>query len=111
MEVSPEVERRACPLCGGATPKADLAEAGWLAPDAASAVRRGHPNWRREDGACPACVQRVLLEMLLEQGEEALHAGVSISGRLGHRAIPTTSRGGTPTAGRCTCAPGARSTG
>ncbi len=66
----------ACPLCGGVTPLPHLAEAGWLASDVVATLADRHPGWRREDGACPACVQKVLLETLLERGEEALHASV-----------------------------------
>lgn len=68
--------RRACSLCGGVTPAADLAEAGWAPPAVQARMLRAHPEWRRRDGACPACVQEALLTILLERGDAALHDGV-----------------------------------
>ena len=67
---------RACPLCARSTPAADLDEAGWAAPAVRDAIQKAHPDWRRGDGACPACVQEALLTVLLEHGDEALHDGV-----------------------------------
>jgi serine protease AprX len=65
-----------CPLCDRPTSGAELAEAGWISPEAHERLLREHPAWQRSDGACPACVQQLLLEGLLERGEEALHDGV-----------------------------------
>lgn len=52
--------------------------------------------WRRADGACPACVQQTLLELLLEKGEDALHEGVQKSWPLDAEAafgaLPTPLR-------------------
>jgi subtilisin family serine protease len=66
----------ACPLCGIRASRAELAEAGWLAPDVIAGIRARHPAWMRGDGACPACVQQALLQTLLVRGEAALHDGV-----------------------------------
>jgi len=92
----PTVASAACPMCGGRTAHAELAEATWL-PDAA--VRRladEHPGWRREDGVCPACVQEALLHVLLHHGHNAFHAGVQsvwpLDPEAAFGAIPTPLR-------------------
>ena len=86
----------ACPLCGGATPAAQLAEALWSSPGTVSRLAGEHTGWRKEDGACPACVQLALLETLLEKGEEALHAGVQnawpLDAEAAFGALPTPLR-------------------
>ncbi|HSB60259.1 MAG TPA: hypothetical protein VLI67_00975, partial [Vicinamibacteria bacterium] len=65
-----------CPLCGReATPDA-LSEAGWIAPEVEERLVRAHPEWRRRDGACPACLQWALLETLRAKGDAALLASV-----------------------------------
>ncbi|MBI3450155.1 MAG: S8 family serine peptidase [Acidobacteria bacterium] len=85
-----------CPLCGTRATKSALREAGWLAPEIASRVAREHPDWRREDGACPACVQEILLRTLLERGDAALHATIQQSWPLDSEAafgvLPTPLR-------------------
>src|SRR4029453_1226440 len=65
-----------CALCGARSTALELAETGWLSPEALDRLGRKEPRWRREDGACPACVQHLLLETLLEKGEAALHESV-----------------------------------
>jgi serine protease AprX len=66
----------ACPLCGASQPHTVLSEAGWASPQTISRLAQKNPRWRRADGACPACVQQALLEVLAEKGEAALHAGL-----------------------------------
>jgi len=87
---------RACSLCGGSTPAADLAEAGWAPPAVRSRILREHPEWRRREGACPACVQEALLTILLERGDAALHDGVQAAWPLdpgaAFGALPTPLR-------------------
>ena len=41
----------------------------WLAPEVIERMAHDNPNWRRADGACPACVQQSLLQILLERGD------------------------------------------
>ncbi len=65
-----------CALCGVPSRPEDLAEAGWLAPELEPSVAEEHPGWRRQDGACPACVQQILLEALLSKGENAFQEGI-----------------------------------
>jgi len=64
-----------------------LSEAGWSASETVARLAQRHPGWQRADGACPACVQQALLERLLEQGEEALHAGVQAAWPLDAEAV------------------------
>ncbi|RME84127.1 MAG: glycosyltransferase, partial [Caldilineae bacterium] len=83
-------------MCGRITTKDELAEAGWLAPDVLVRLARRHPHWKREDGACPACVQQVLLQTLLDRGDAALHDGIQAAWPLDARAafgvLPTPLR-------------------
>ncbi len=85
-----------CPLCLRGTPGGDLAEASWAAPEVASRIAERHPDWRRHDGACPACVQQTLLELLLARGEEALREGVQrawpLDAEAAFGALPTPLR-------------------
>jgi serine protease AprX len=89
-------ETVACPLCAVATPPAELAEAGWAAPEVTGRVAERHPGWRRRDGACPACVQQALLELLLAKGEDALREGVQkawpLDAEAAFGALPTPLR-------------------
>ena len=66
--MSAETERP-CALCARETPDEALAEAGWIDAETERRLAAEHPGWRRQDGACPACVQQALLLVLLERGE------------------------------------------
>ena len=91
-----QTEQVACPLCARPSTRTALAEASWLAPAAVERLVRANPGWRRRDGACPACVQQLLLETLLERGEAALHERVQASWPLDAEAafgaLPTPLR-------------------
>ncbi len=63
---------RACPICGVATRESVLAEARWIDAATESRLRERSPEWRRHDGACPACVQQALLALLVQKGEGVL---------------------------------------
>jgi serine protease AprX len=67
-----------------------------MPPEAVERLARRAPGWRREDGGCPACVQHLLLELLLERGEDALHHGVQsiwpLDAEAAFGAIPTPLR-------------------
>jgi serine protease AprX len=65
-----------CALCRGATTRKLLAEAAWQKEEILARIGKDHPDWRRADGACPACVQQALLTVLLERDDAALHDGV-----------------------------------
>ena len=86
----------ACGLCGAIAPTDDLAEVGWLDQKVLDRLSHAHPDWQRDDGACPACVQEALLELLLESGAEALHAGIQrvwpLDAEAAFGAIPTPLR-------------------
>jgi serine protease AprX len=65
-----------CPICGRTTTTPALTEARWASPEVLHQLTRQHPRWQREDGACPACVQQALLQLLLEKGDAALHESI-----------------------------------
>jgi serine protease AprX len=96
MERVSEQGLASCALCGEASTVGELAEGRWLAPEARRRLARGDPGWRRDDGACPACVQHLLLEMLLEKGEAALHDAVQkvwpLDAEAAFGALPTPLR-------------------
>jgi hypothetical protein len=85
-----------CPLCHAPTPQAELAEVVWLAPDVLARLEREHPDWKRSDGACPACVQQGLLQALLTRGDAALLDGVQavwpLDAEAAFGALPTPLR-------------------
>ncbi|HVF99438.1 MAG TPA: hypothetical protein VND68_06340, partial [Chloroflexia bacterium] len=85
-----------CALCGTPTTTTDLTEASWLPATAIEMLQQRHPGWELAHGACPACVQRATLEVLLEHGvgkldEEAL-AGVPLSPMVARGVLPTHMR-------------------
>jgi serine protease AprX len=73
-----------CSVCGVAFNRSLLDEAHW------------YPFWRRDDGACPACVQQNLLRTLLENGDAALHEAIQTAWPLDAEAafgvLPTRLR-------------------
>lgn len=73
---SEERDPTTCPLCGAPTDRAVLEAARWLAPALLDRLARRHAGWRREDGACPTCVQQAALFTLLEVGHGALREGI-----------------------------------
>jgi serine protease AprX len=85
-----------CPLCLAKSPSEQLKEASWLSPNVLHRLAEAHPNWRRADGACPACVQQALLQVLTEKGEAALHEGIQsvwpIDSEAAFGALPTPLR-------------------
>ncbi len=66
----------ACPICIRSATTEVLAETRWSSPELLNRLARQHPGWQREDGACPACLQQALLQLLLEKGDEALHESI-----------------------------------
>jgi serine protease AprX len=86
----------ACPLCSAPATPGDLAEAGWLDPQVMARIAERSPAWRRESGACPACVQQALLQALLEKGDAALHDSIQsvwpLDAEAAFGAIPTPLR-------------------
>jgi serine protease AprX len=73
-----------CSVCGGQTPLLHLSEA------------RTYAFWTKPDGACPACIQNLLLRTLLERGESAFHSGIQVAWPLDSEAafgaLPTRIR-------------------
>jgi serine protease AprX len=96
MSASQPTRDTRCPLCGAAAEPSVLAEAGWLSPNVIQRLARDNPNWQQSSGACPACVQQALLQILTEQGEGALHASLQAAWPLDAEsafgALPTPLR-------------------
>lgn len=65
-----------CPLCQRPTTATDLIEINWQSASTIARLASLNPGWKREDGACPVCVQDALLHTLLSQGDNALHRHV-----------------------------------
>ncbi len=85
-----------CPLCGKATAAENLRGSLWLAPEVVERIRRDHPEWQRWDGACPACLQKALLQTLLEHGDASLHENIQtvwpLDAAAAFGALPTPLR-------------------
>jgi serine protease AprX len=85
-----------CPLCRGPASPEALREVAFYPLETIEALHAEHPDWRVESGACPACVQQVLLETLLHEGDEALHDAVQafwpLDARAAFGALPTPLR-------------------
>ena len=85
-----------CPLCAAPASPQALRQASWYPAGAIQAIAAEHPGWRADDGACPACIQQALLELLLKEGDEALHAAVQsvwpLDARAAFGALPTPLR-------------------
>lgn len=85
-----------CALCGIPQPHELLAEAALVSDEVRQGLRKHKEGWERKDGACPACVQEVLLTTLLEKGEAALHESVQaawpLDAEAAFGALPTPLR-------------------
>jgi serine protease AprX len=85
-----------CPTCGHPTTAVALSETNWLDASTLAQLAAAHPQWQKEDGACPACVQEALLHTLLAQGDAALHDHVQrvwpLDAAAAFGAIPTPLR-------------------
>lgn len=77
-------------------PASVIEEAAWASPEVEDRIRQTHPEWRRHDGACPACVQQALLVTLLDRGESAFQDGIQgawpLDAEAAFGAIPTPLR-------------------
>src|SRR5437773_5357420 len=96
MTTSEPATTSVCPLCGTPAEPNVLAEAGWLSASVIQRLARDNPNWQQTSGACPACVQQALLQLLTEQGEAALHSGLQaawpLDAEAAFGALPTPLR-------------------
>jgi serine protease AprX len=85
-----------CALCGTSTDPRQLAEVGWAPEETVARLAADHPGWRRDHGACPACVQQALLMTLVDRGEAEFHAGLQrlwpLDVEAAFGAIPTPLR-------------------
>lgn len=85
-----------CPLCMRPELVETLVEAWWTEPQVVEFLSQQNPDWRLDDGACPACIQEALLHVLLSQGDEGLHQQIQhlwpLDARAAFGAIPTPLR-------------------
>lgn len=85
-----------CALCGSSCPAQGLERALWLAPETAARIAEEHPGWRRSDGACPACIRRALVALVLERRDAARHDSIQsvwpIDAEAAFGALPTRLR-------------------
>lgn len=86
----------ACPVCGTAIPVDPEHATHWYPPEALGELARAHPDWRRGDGACSACLQQALLTVWLRHGDAALHSALQhvwpLDRAAAFPAIPTPLR-------------------
>jgi serine protease AprX len=85
-----------CSICGSPTEKTTLTQVNWLDGDTLNYLANQHPDWQSNQGACPACVQQALLEILLQKGDFALHSAIQkvwpLDAEAAFGAIPTPLR-------------------
>lgn len=85
-----------CTICGRVHERRLMNQIDWLAPDVIARMATDNPHWKRSDGACPACVQKALLQILLEQGDEAAHRSIQsvwpLDAESAFGALPTPLR-------------------
>lgn len=85
-----------CPLCGRKTHINGVDAEHIQMPAIVAQLMSAHPEWRKADGACPACVQDALLYVLLSAGDDALHRQLQhhwpLDGAAAFAAIPAPLR-------------------
>src|SRR5215207_9090920 len=85
-----------CPICGTPSSPDDLAEASWLPPAAVNMLESSRPGWQLAQGACPNCVQQILLHTLVAQADSPQHEKMLAAGPLSAEAafgiLPTPMR-------------------
>src|SRR5215210_2683585 len=85
-----------CPLCGVNSTSEALNEASWLPLGAVASLESLHPGWTLAEGACPACVQRALVEMLILQAEvrhhDRIQAAWPLNAETAYGVLPTPLR-------------------
>lgn len=85
-----------CPLCGNLSTPDALDEALWLPIGAIAMMESLHPGWRLGEGACPSCVQRALVEMLILQAEvrhqDRIQAAWPLNAETAYGVLPTPLR-------------------
>lgn len=83
-------------MCGRILPNPVMQEVNWLSDEVLERMAVDNPNWRRSDGACPACVQKALLQILLEKGDEEAHRSIQehwpLDAEAAFGALPTPLR-------------------
>lgn len=89
-------ELELCPISHEPLPAQTLAEAHNAPPRVLQLLEERYPDWQRKRGASPAIVQRALLEVLLEAGDEAMHESIQavwpLDAEAAFGALPTPLR-------------------
>lgn len=85
-----------CPFCQTPQEQNVLRETRWAPREVLRRIMEAHPQWRKEDGVCPACLQQFLLETLLARGEAGLHESIQdtwpLDAETAFGALPTPLR-------------------
>jgi serine protease AprX len=84
-----------CPLCEAEVPKPSLKKVGDRDRSLIERIKADHPEWQRESGSCPACVQHYLLEILEKEGaaaHDAIQAHWPIDAEAVFGVLPTPLR-------------------
>jgi hypothetical protein len=71
-----KADSTACSFCNSWTTAEVLTETRWSSTELLHRLAEQHPDWEDEDDACPACLQQALLQLLMEEGDEALHESI-----------------------------------
>lgn len=82
-----ELLSRPCPLCSKLEEVRHQQHAQWAAPDVIRRLAERKPEWKKSEGACPACVQQALLEVLLREGDQAMHESIQAAWPLDTEAV------------------------
>jgi serine protease AprX len=90
------IETAACVICGRIHTRPVLQETDWLTDQVLDRMLSDNPGWTLDDGACPACVQKALLTILMERGEAAAHRTIQavwpLDAEAAFGALPTPLR-------------------
>jgi len=95
-DLAATTETAACLICGRIHTRTILQETDWLTDQVLDRMTADNSGWTPDDGACPACVQKALLTILLERGESAMQSAIQLTWPLDAEAafgaLPTPLR-------------------
>ena len=89
-------ELQPCPLCSKLEEVQFQRHAAWASPDVIGRLAERKPGWIKTEGACPACVQQALLEVLLRGDAQDVHESIQsawpLDAESAFGALPTPLR-------------------
>src|SRR5437764_1470640 len=89
-------DSRRCPLCAKLREVQSQREAVWASPELIDRLSELNPDWEASQGACPACLQEALLEVMLREGDakahESLRTTLPLDAASSAGALPTPLR-------------------